>query len=496
MQLLRFHTLLGLTVALALSACRYPDKHHEDEIDSLGYYTPAEYSQSNVQIDSIRISRQRDPDRRAVADAVQSGAAVSIRTLINIIIRDQASLAYDGRGGNIEDGIHQRLDNLVRQMAVNDASAIDIGQLKDLMDDTIHQMTGKPARTSPRAISIFHVLNSHVGTAYTNTLLFDIVLRMRLGTGYNPDRMVVIFEQGNMLLGEAANNPDGSVTLIGYETNGRYTTRRVFGPASQITQQVRVVRTNDFIFSEAMKMNMVNAGDFAERTVGRYGAKIHLHLPDPTQNQNFAATPNMGVPLFGIGDLKTTESPDLQPQSQQQQQTLPPALTPNSNQPPNAWNQNGPRSPMGPPAPQNLPMNPQGPRGGGSVSPESAIQDEAAKRHIGSLVCAVEVDGQQAPAGVNQKLQSQFQFLQIAGTSDFAPAMDSQPQLASTCRQMAMSFLMGNGRARSILERLGARGETSMNIVLATGGRATKESVSKEMGGKASYRIYIQGAEF
>lgn len=495
MQLLRFHTLLGFAVALALSACRYPDKHHEDEVDSLGYYTPAEYSQSNVQIDSIRISRQKDPDRRAVADAVQGGAAIPIRSLINIIIRDQASLAYDGRGGNVEDGIHQRLDNLVRQMAANDASAIDIGQLKDLMDDTIQQITGKPARTSPRAISIFHVLNSHVGTAYTNTLLFDIVLRMRLGTGYNPDRMVVIFEQGNMLLGEAVNSPDGSVTLIGYETNGRHTTRRVFGPASQITQQVRVVRTNDFIFSEAMKMNMVNAGDFAERTVGRYGAKIHLHLPDPAQNQNFAATPNMGVPLFGIGDLKTVESPDLQPQPQSQQQAPPSALTPNSNSP-NAWNQNGSGSQMGPPAPQNPQVNPQGPRGGGPVSPDSAIPDEAAKKNIGSLICAVEVDGQQAPTGVNQKPQAQFQFLQIVGTSDFAQSMNSQPQLASTCRQMAMSFLMGNGRARSILERLGATGEKSMNIVLATGGRATKESVSQQMSGKISYRIYIQGAEF
>ena len=492
MQLLRFHTLLGLAVALALSACRYPDKHHEDEIDSLGYYTPAEYNQSNVQIDSIRISRQKDPDRRAVADAIQAGAAVSIRSLINIIIHDQASLGYDGRGGSVEDGIHQRLDNLVRQMAVNDASSIDIGQLKDLMDDTLLQITGKPARTSPRAISIFHVLNSHVGTAYTNTLLFDIVLRMRLGTGYNPDRMVVIFEQGNMLLGEAVTNPDGSVTLIGYETNGRHTNRRVFGPASQITQQIRVVRSNDFIFSEAMKMNMVNAGDFAERTVGRYGAKIHLHLPDPSQNQNFAATPNMGVPLFGIGDLKTIESPDLQ---RQQQQQTPSALTPNSNSP-NAWNQNGPRSPMGPPAPQNPQVNPQGPRGGGPVSPESAIQDEATKKNIGSLVCAIEVDGQQAPTGVNQKPQAQFQFLQIAGTSDFAQSMNSQSQLAGTCRQMAMSFLMGNGRARSILERLGAMGENSMNIVLATGGRATKESVSQQMGGKTGYRIYIQGAEF
>lgn len=498
---------VAVVSSLLVTACKNNSKD-EGNNDPLGYYLPSDYERLGIRMNSASIFN--DPNRRAVADAVDANQPIAIRVLLNILKSDHA-LMYRGPGvrvnSNLEGDLHTNFSTLFTKMAELDSVSQDPTRLKYVMERSLAKMNGR-YRFSRGAHSILSLLKRNVGNAYSGTLLLDMVLRERLQQGYPANRMVVIYEEGHMLLGEIVSQ-GGAFALVGYETTRPGLIRKEYGLTSNVSKRIRVVSTNDFLFAEAMRANMMNPDDVAKVSVSRFAANYNMKYYDKFSKSGYASTPlnnsifSWGQAEYDDGEIDVEEAND-QLDADYDGRTLGRGFLGRGHgrqgPPMNRFVEQEPPQVQLPP--QGPPPGPQVPR----VPREDVIQQEVAKTGIRSLVCAVELDSQEVPPArrtrLNEKLraqsQLQFQFVQLAGQSTFAVSDDGQMhELVGPCRQMALSFLTGLGRQRRLVQELAAKGGS--NVLLVMGGSATFADVKASIAERQvnePYTIYLQGKDF
>lgn len=260
--------LVALT-ATALLACNRGGKE-EQQGDPLGYYSAAEYSRFQG---AIVEEYTPDATTAAIQNAVRNGHPIAIRLLMDKLFTDHGNLYYGLR--NFQSFNSRAAADKV-WAALNQVSASiryegsDIGRLKNRFERTLadlRRLRYTHDVTRQDSFSIAARLEENRGNAYSSTLLFDMFLRIHLGANYPADRMVIVFTDGDMRIAELR---DGN--LLDFPANAG-----LAQPYAMIDRNLpmRVVRTDDFLFAEAMKMQIqepVRLIDGAtEKFTTRYG---------------------------------------------------------------------------------------------------------------------------------------------------------------------------------------------------------------------------------
>lgn len=257
--------LIAIT-ATALLACNRGGKE-EQQPDPLGYYTAAEYSRFTS---GIAPSYNPDPTTAVIENSIRAGSPIAIRVLMDKLFADHGQIYFGSRS-------YQTMPPRVAAdrvwTALNEISGairydgVHIPRLKQKFEMRLREFrrarqVGNSAR--PDSFSIASPLMENVGNPYSWSLAFDMFLRIHLGPSYPSDRMVMVFTDGEMRIAEIRNGH-----LYDFTDNG-------LGPEQPMGIQgpIRVVRTDDFLFVEAMRSQVSDPAVFingaSDKIVGRF----------------------------------------------------------------------------------------------------------------------------------------------------------------------------------------------------------------------------------
>lgn len=540
-------SLLACVLAFSVAVGCNEDKNEEAAPDAFGFIHPDEYEKFDLHFNQY-FTPDQDPDRYGVFMAVDSRQPISVRQLINIIIRDQASQyggGVYGHGNRIQHNIdlfNRKMAELVQRVGSESPGIVQIPQIKRRMEIALHGEYGYYV-FSRSARTIFDRLLTNRGNAYSNTLLLDIFLRNILGYAYDPQRMVVIFEDGHMLLGEIVPNGAG-YELIGYDSVVRGAAVKNYGFVHAITQKLRIVSTNDFLLSEAIGSSLSDRAKFGRNVIRYRGGKYSFNnFTGPQYGiEDLGMNPfAWGTPRYPDYDVRVRElqkinpsvpggfiRPDMVEEVEGPPRSRPPyALQPTPGYdrrgpipaPPTDRAQPGPQvgGPMGP-----GPSAPMGPRPGGPSGPRpeppplgrpdqpgpvppaaqqthfESMEQQARRFGIQSVTCMIEIEDQEVRPqfGVRAKPH----FVELLGQSPVPGARpvtnDRGDGLSAVCRESGRALLNGGlGRSRSILET--SRG--SHIVILPREGQLKEENVIQILNRaqiRERIRVITQGKDF
>lgn len=302
-----------IAIAIFAVSCTKGRRDHTPEVvDALGYYSHDEYSRFKSSF-AFTGSFGSDPERAAIERYIAQGHPIPNRTLIDLVIRDHSLFDKTHRAGAQPADIFGRLNEVVASIAMKDQSDFSkIARLKRFLDQHLERSVG-PFAFNRRANSIADRLFRNRGNAYSGTVLFDLLLRLRMGPSYPADRMVVIFENGHMLLGEMVDRGMG-FELIGYETTAMGRAIKNYGQTQAINQSLRIVSTNDFLFAEAMGQGLKNTDFFIDQATQRIEQRYsYRHRPIPSTVPLPQISPPQIGPQIGPQTVPQMSPRPLQP---------------------------------------------------------------------------------------------------------------------------------------------------------------------------------------